>query len=75
VGSLVARADLLRKISFPRYVVVVSVGASAMISFGLSMLVIALFMILARVSVRPSILCWCRCSSSWRRSPWPWLSF
>jgi ABC-2 type transport system permease protein len=56
VGSLVARADLLRKISFPRYVVVVSVGASAMISFGLSMLVIVLFMILAQVPVRPSIL-------------------
>jgi ABC-2 type transport system permease protein len=47
--SLVARADLLRKISFPRYVVVVSVGASALISFGLSMIVIIFFMALARV--------------------------
>ena len=43
-----ARADLLRKISFPRYVVVLSVGASALISFGLSMVVIVLFMVLAR---------------------------
>jgi ABC-2 type transport system permease protein len=56
VGSLVARADLLRKISFPRYVVVVSVGASAMISFGLSMVVIALFMGLARVPVRADVV-------------------
>jgi len=56
LGSLVARADLLRKISFPRYVVVVSVGASAMISFGLNMVVIAIFLILGRVAVRVDIL-------------------
>ena len=49
LASLVQRADLLRKISFPRYVVVMSVGVSAMITFGLSMLVIVLFMALARV--------------------------
>jgi ABC-2 type transport system permease protein len=47
--SLVQRADLLRKISFPRYVIVVSVGVSAMITFGLSMIIIVLFMALARV--------------------------
>lgn len=56
LGSLVARADLLRKISFPRYVVVLSVGVSALISFGLSMVVIVLFMILARVPVRLDVL-------------------
>jgi ABC-2 type transport system permease protein len=56
LASLVLRADLLRKISFPRYVVVLSVGASALISFGLSMLVIVLFMALARVPLTVSIL-------------------
>ena len=50
VSSLVMRADLLRKISFPRYVVVLSIGASALVSFGLNMIVIAFFLALARVS-------------------------
>jgi ABC-2 type transport system permease protein len=56
LSALVARADLLRKISFPRYVVVLSVGVSALISFGLSMVVIVLFMFLARVPVRVDVL-------------------
>jgi len=56
LGSLVARADLLRKISFPRYVVVVSVCVSAVITLGLNMIVVALFMVLVRVPVRPTIL-------------------
>ena len=54
--SLVARADLLRKINFPRFVVVLSIGASVLISFGLNMVVIALFMALLRVPVRIEIL-------------------
>lgn len=54
--ALVGRADLLRKIRFPRYVVVVSVGASALISFGLSMIVIILFMALARVPLTLNLL-------------------
>jgi ABC-2 type transport system permease protein len=49
LASLVSRADLLRKISFPRYVVVLSVGGSAMISFALSMVVMVLFLVVARV--------------------------
>jgi ABC-2 type transport system permease protein len=56
LSSLVTRADLLRKISFPRYVVVLSVGASVLISFALNMMVIVFFMILLRVPVRLDIL-------------------
>jgi ABC-2 type transport system permease protein len=56
LASLVGRADLLRKIRFPRYVVVVSVAISALISFGLSMVVIIVFMLFARVPVRLDIL-------------------
>jgi len=56
VGSLVSRADLLRKISFPRYVVVLAVAFSALITFALSMVVIVLFMVLARVPLRPDVL-------------------
>jgi ABC-2 type transport system permease protein len=56
LASLVQRADLLRKISFPRYVVVMSVGFSAMITFGLSMIIIVLFMALARVPLTWNLL-------------------
>lgn len=56
LASLVARADLLRKIRFPRYVVVLSVGASVLISFALNMVVIVLFLVLLRVPVRSAVL-------------------
>jgi ABC-2 type transport system permease protein len=56
LSSLVARADLLRKISFPRYVLVLSVGASVLISFALNMVVIVFFMVLLRVPVRLEVL-------------------
>jgi len=56
LSSLVARADLLRKISFPRYVVVLSIGASVLISFALNMVVIVFFMALLRVPVRLEVL-------------------
>lgn len=52
LGSLVARADLLRKLNFPRYVVVLSVGASVLISFFLNLVVLALFMGILKVSLR-----------------------
>jgi ABC-2 type transport system permease protein len=56
LASLVQRSDLLRKISFPRYVVIVSVTVSALITFGLSMIVIVLFMALARVPLTTNLL-------------------
>lgn len=49
--SLVLRADLLRKVSFPRYVVVLSIGVSALITFGLNLIVIAVFMVVAQVPI------------------------
>jgi ABC-2 type transport system permease protein len=54
--SLVARADLLRKSRFPRYVVVLSIGASVLISFALNMIVICVFMAIMQVPVRMEIL-------------------
>jgi len=56
LASLVQRGDLLRKINFPRYVVVLSISGSVLISFGLNMVVIVFFMGLMRVPVRPAIL-------------------
>jgi ABC-2 type transport system permease protein len=54
--SIVVRAPLLRRVNFPRYVIVLSVGASVLISFLLNLLVMALFMLLMRVPVRLEIL-------------------
>lgn len=56
LSSLVQRNDLLRKINFPRYVVVLSIGGSVLISFALNMAVIVLFMVILRVPVRPAVL-------------------
>jgi ABC-2 type transport system permease protein len=41
--SVVARGDLLRKVSIPRYLVVVSSSVSALINLGLSMIVVVAF--------------------------------
>lgn len=54
--SVVVRAPLLRRVNFPRYVIVLSVGASVLISFLLNMLVLVLFMILMRVPPRLEML-------------------
>jgi ABC-2 type transport system permease protein len=53
---LVARAELLRKIRFPRYVIVLSVGASVLITFSLNMVVIVIFMAIMGVPVRVEVL-------------------
>lgn len=44
-SSVVARGDLIRKISIPRYLVVVSSSVSALINLGLSMVVVFIFAI------------------------------
>lgn len=49
VGTIVGRGDLLRKISFPKYVIVLSGSFAALINLGLNFLVIALFMVISRV--------------------------
>jgi ABC-2 type transport system permease protein len=42
-GSVVARGDLIRKISIPRYLVVIASSLSALINLGLSLIVIFIF--------------------------------
>jgi ABC-2 type transport system permease protein len=54
--SLVARADLMRKMNFPRYVVVLSVGVAVLISFLLNVVVVVFFMVLLRVPARIDLL-------------------
>lgn len=42
-GSVVARGDLIRKVSIPRYLVVISSTLSALINLGLSLVVVMIF--------------------------------
>jgi len=56
VGSIVGRGDLLRKLNFPRYVIVLSGSFAALINLFLNLLVVALFMIVSGVAVSSTIL-------------------
>ena len=47
--SIVDRGDLLRKIHFPNYIVVVSATVGALISYGINLVVVMVFAIIARV--------------------------
>lgn len=47
VGLMVAKGDLLRKINFPRYIIIIANSISALINLGLNMIVIGIVMIIA----------------------------
>lgn len=56
IGSIVGKGDLLRKLNFPRYVVVVSTTASATINLFLNMLVVLFFMAMSGVELHARML-------------------
>lgn len=47
--SIVARGDLLRKINFPKYIIVISATVSALISLSINLCVIIIFALIAHV--------------------------
>jgi ABC-2 type transport system permease protein len=51
VGAIVGRGDLLRKINFPRYVIILAGSFSALINLALNGVVIAVFMWLGHVEI------------------------
>lgn len=51
LGSIVGRGDLIRKISIPRWIIVVSSSLSALINFALNLVVVAVFMVINHVSL------------------------
>lgn len=55
LGSIVARGDLIRKISIPRWIIVFSSSLSALINLGLNMIIVGVFMIINQVELSPSI--------------------
>lgn len=56
LGSIVGRGDLIRKISIPRWIIIVSSSVSALINLGLNLVVVSIFMIFNEVDIRSSIL-------------------
>jgi ABC-2 type transport system permease protein len=51
VTAIVAKGDLIRKINFPKYVIILSVLASALINLSLTSIVVVIFMIIGHVAV------------------------
>ncbi len=51
VGSIVGKGDLMRKLNFPRYVIVLSNSFSALINLILNMVVVAIFMLISGADV------------------------
>ncbi len=56
ISSVVSRGDLMRKINFPRYVIVLAGSFSALINLAINFLVIAAFMKISDVDIRSTIL-------------------
>lgn len=56
MASIVSRGDLLRKISFPKYIVVLSTTISALINLALNLIIVAVLMIISGVNIHASIL-------------------
>lgn len=56
MNAIVGRGDLIRKVSIPKYIVVVSTTMSALVNFCLNMVVVLIFMLLSHVPFRLTIL-------------------
>jgi len=56
VNAIVGKGDLIRKINFPKYVIILAGSFSALINLGINMVVIAFFMWLSGVQVTSLIL-------------------
>ena len=56
VTAIVGKGDLIRKINFPKYVILLSIICSALINFGLTSIVVVIFMIVGHVGVTWSAL-------------------
>ncbi|TXG77493.1 ABC transporter permease [Patescibacteria group bacterium] len=56
VSAIVGKGDLIRKINFPKYVIVLAGSFSALINLALNFVVIAVFMIVSGVDIHPHIV-------------------
>jgi len=56
--AITGRGDLIRKVSIPKYVIVLSTTLSAFVNFLLNMIVVAIFMVANQVPFDPIALIW-----------------
>jgi ABC-2 type transport system permease protein len=56
IMAIVGKGDLIRKINFPKYVIVVAGSLSALINLFLNFVILALFLALDGVDIRPIIM-------------------
>jgi ABC-2 type transport system permease protein len=56
VSAIVGRGDLMRKINFPKYIVILAGSFSALINLLLNSVIIAAFMIITKVPIAPHVL-------------------
>lgn len=56
LSSIVSRGDVIRKISFPKYIIVLSTTISALVNLTLNLLIVAVFMVINGVSLHFSAL-------------------
>lgn len=56
LGSIVGRGDLIRKISIPRWLIVVSASIGALINLGLNMLVVVVAMIINKAPILDTVI-------------------
>jgi ABC-2 type transport system permease protein len=54
MASIISRGDLLRKINFPKYIIVLSTAVSALINLGLNLIIVVVLMIANGVEFGPS---------------------
>ena len=55
LSSIVGRGDLIRKVNFPKYIIVVSGTISALINLAITMCVVFVFMAISHIGIRPAI--------------------
>jgi len=56
MNAITGRGDLVRKVSIPKYVIVISTTVSAFVNFCLNMIVVFIFMVAGHVEFRATIL-------------------
>ncbi len=56
MNAITGRGDLVRKVSIPKYTIVLSTTISAFVTFCLNMVVVFVFMAIGHVAIRPVIL-------------------
>lgn len=54
--AIVGRSELIRKINFPKYIIVVSGTVSALINLGISLCVVLVFLLFSGIELRPIAL-------------------